>query len=185
MKKQGAITGIIIAVFLIIVFGYIWYQDNQPTMIDEQQVEHVLPEGVSVVEEGGNTNIINEKDGYSLDIKADEIDTSYADGFLKITYNKNKKESINYESSLDLSLDKSDIDLVDWIENYINSQEFSDEYSYQKINDDGFVYYIINIPSYADSEKILLYKSDNGEILSLYSHFDDPVEIFKNIKFLK
>lgn len=191
MKKERSIFWVIMCLLIIGVaaVGY-FYKDswknfsqtgNEKNSVDvqDQYDTENLPEGVEIVERDGVSQVVNSIDEYELKLNPNTESVSYGAGMLSVQQTENEDELLL--SSYDIVFydnDKNNIE--EWIKVWISNMEFSNDYSYKKdkFNDKDF--YIINVPSYADSEKILVYEKDK-KIVFIDSIFQDPIVIFKNL----
>ncbi|MFA6427802.1 MAG: hypothetical protein WCW16_05200 [Candidatus Magasanikbacteria bacterium] len=181
--------GAIILVVALGVGGYLFFVRQNNSVVDKDQEtnggqEVSLPEGVSIIEEDGNKKLVNNIDNYSVRLESDFKSIEYKNGLLVVTNQAiSDNNELDYRESYNISLlDLKNSSLEDWVLSWISQQEYGDDYSYEKKLIGDKEVYIINVPSYADNEKILIYKYEN-KVVFVDSIFGNPMEIFNNMTF--
>lgn len=188
-KTYFMLWGAIILVVALGVGGYLFFVRQNNSVVDKDQEtnggqEVSLPEGVSIIEEDGNKKLVNNIDNYSVRLESDFKSIEYKNGLLVVTNQAiSDNNELDYRESYNISLlDLKNSSLEDWVLSWISQQEYGDDYSYEKKLIGDKEVYIINVPSYADNEKILIYKYEN-KVVFVDSIFGNPMEIFNNMTF--
>ena len=185
MKQNKIWFWIFILAAVILVGGFFYFRyfsfieryigvNNNTRMND-------LPEGVSVVERGGEKRVINDIDGYVLNLGENVGSVKYVAGLLSIQNKVEEDGELGLVSSYDVGLFENSGSLTEeWVRLWIKDQEYSEDYTYKKDIHEGKEFYIIEVPSYGDAEKVLVYQYKN-KIVFIDSISENPVDILDNL----
>jgi len=185
MKQNKIWFWIFILAAVILVGGFFYFRyfsfieryigvNNNTQMND-------LPEGVSVVERGGEKRVINDIDGYVLNLGENVGSVKYVAGLLSIQNKVEEDGELGLVSSYDVGLFENSGSLTEeWVRLWIKDQEYSEDYTYKKDIHEGKEFYIIEVPSYGDAEKVLVYQYKN-KIVFIDSISENPVDILDNL----
>jgi len=191
MNKK-LILGIIVLVIAGGVGGFFYFtktaNNDQGSVINDQRLtDGDLPEGIEVVEEGGEKTVINQIDFYKLKLANNQSSVKYSGGVLEIiepVVLEERSEGGGYRNYYNISVLESDDTLEQWVKKWISEQEYSKDYTYEQKKIGEYQTYIINIPSFGDTMKSLVFRRDN-KIFSVDASIVEPELILKQLEFIQ
>ena len=179
-------------IFLLILIGYMGYMLYTNPVVAPAEKENTenlsqvdLPEGVEIVERGGERFVRDDRNKIEIKVEEDIDTLEYHNDALLIKEKIKEDNDSGYISSYNIKLiENEDKNIESWIKDWVNEQEYSKDYSYKKEEYNNSEFYIINVPSYADSEKVLVFKNDD-KFFYIDLWFKDPILVFKNKNIIK